>query len=222
VGEFAASLAHEIRNPLTAIRVDLQHLTRHAKPDVAEREALDRALRQVDRLDRAVSSALELARGGAVHLTPTPLDPVIRDDIAAAGPEAAQRQTRVSHTPGTGSGVSVLADAGALHQLFLNLLLNAIQAVDNGGTVQVESAREDDRVVVSITDDGRGIPADQQARIFDPFYTTKSGGTGLGLAVARRIVISLGGEITIRSGESRGTTATVVLRASDLDQSHTR
>lgn len=218
VGEFAASLAHEIRNPLTAVRVDLQYLTRHANPGVAEQPALDRALRQVDRLDRTVSAALELARGTQVHLTATAIGPVVRDAVAAAAPEAVKRHVQlVVDAPDDDLGILVLADAAAVHQMVLNLLLNAVQAIDgDGGVVRVAVAIARDRLVITVEDNGRGISPEQLPRVFDPFYTTKAGGNGLGLAVARRIAVSHGSEITIHSDGARGTIATVTLPLATL------
>jgi two-component system sensor histidine kinase AtoS len=212
VGEFAASLAHEIRNPLTAIRVDLQYLTRHGSPTVADGEALGRAIRQVDRLDHAVSAALDLARGGAVHLSPVALDPVVQDAVASVGPEASARGVRVRSALIV-KRLTVLADAGALHQLLLNVLLNAVQAADaTGGEVQIDTAVADDRVTLTVADDGVGVRPEDAGRVFDPFYTTRPGGSGLGLAIARRIAIAHGGAIAIAARAPRGSVVTVTLR----------
>ncbi len=212
VGEFAASLAHEIRNPLTAIRVDLQAISKRAKLESGEREALDRSLRQVQRLDDAVTGALDIARGGNVRLERTALEPILRDAIAAAEPEVAKHGARLERPPTDGGDRYVEADAGALHQVLLNLLLNASQAVDTGGVVRVRVEPRERDTLVHVSDDGRGIAAGDLARVFDPFYSTRPEGTGLGLAVARQIAIAHGGTIDVASSEGNGTTVTLALR----------
>ena len=212
VGEFATSLAHEIRNPLTAIRVDLQAISKRAKLEVTEREALDRSLRQVQRLDNAVTGALDIARGGNVRLERTALEPILRDAIAAAEPEFEKLGARVERPLADGGAGHVQADAGALHQVLLNLLLNAAQAVDAGGTVWVRVEPLERETLVRVIDDGRGIAAHDLVRVFEPFYSTRPGGTGLGLAVARQIAIAHGGSIEMESSEGNGTTVTLTLR----------
>jgi signal transduction histidine kinase len=137
------------------------------------------------------------------------LEPVIRDALAAAEPT--KRGARITHTAEV-AALHLRADPSALHQLLLNVLLNAAQAVDSGGSVRVTARANDGAVIVEIHDDGRGIPPDQLSRVFDPFYTTRAGGTGLGLAVARRIAIAHGGQLTLDSVEGQGTTATIRLR----------
>jgi signal transduction histidine kinase len=109
--------------------------------------------------------------------------------------------------------LTVLADAGALHQLLLNVLLNAVQAADaTGGEVQIDTAVADDRVTLTVADDGVGVRPEDAGRVFDPFYTTRPGGSGLGLAIARRIAIAHGGAIAIAARAPRGSVVTVTLR----------
>jgi signal transduction histidine kinase len=212
VGEFAASLAHEIRNPLTAIHVDLQHLVRRGRLDGADRETLERSVRQVQRLDRAVSGALDIARGGRVTLQPTPIGPILRDAIAALEPELVKRGAHVE-SPAGNDAVFVLADASALHQVILNLLLNAASALPDGGTIRVSAVTTADDVAVTVADNGAGIPAENLERVFDAFFSTRPGGTGLGLAIAKQIVTAHGGCIEINSVVGRGTTVRIVLRS---------
>jgi signal transduction histidine kinase len=220
VGEFAAVLAHEIRNPLTAIRIDLQRVEEVSQDEARRRSLTDRMLGAVRRLDRAVSGVLCVARSGRVEVAPTALREPLEAALETARPtiEAGRGELRASFV---GPDLPlVLGDRAALEQLFLNLLLNAGEALDGTGPELVEvkvGTTEDEPVPgvavpfaeVRIRDTGRGIPPDQVERIFEPLYSTKSGGTGLGLAVAERIARAHGGEIGVESEAGRGTTMTV-------------
>jgi signal transduction histidine kinase len=220
VGEFAAVLAHEIRNPLTAIRIDLQRVEEVSHDEARRRSLTDRMLGAVRRLDRAVSGVLCVARSGRVELAPTPLREPLEAALETARPiiEAVPGDLRASFF--APELPVVLGDRAALEQLFLNLLLNAGEALDGTGPQFVEvgvGTAEDEPVPgvavsfaeVRIRDTGRGIAPDQLERVFEPLYSTKSGGTGLGLAVAERIARAHGGEIRVESEVGRGTTMAV-------------
>jgi signal transduction histidine kinase len=220
VGEFAAVLAHEIRNPLTAIRIDLQRVEEVSHDEARRRVLTDRMLEAVRRLDRAVSGVLCVARSGRVAPEPIPLRVPLEAALSTARPavEALGGELRDSFYPP--DIPHVLGDRAALEQLFLNLLLNAGEALDGAGRqlVDVSVDTSHDEPVpgvaaafaeVRIRDTGRGIAADQVAQIFEPLYSTKRGGTGLGLAVADRIARAHGGEIRVESAPGRGTTMAV-------------
>jgi signal transduction histidine kinase len=217
VGEFAASLAHEVRNPLTAIRLDLERARKHAAEPERATELMDSALHEITRLDASVTDALRLARSG--QLTPAPLD--IRQPLEAAFRAAESRFTdreadlRPLALPD--EPVWTMGDAGALEQLFLNLLLNAAQALTAGAQAGVELTEEQGRLCVTVWDHGDGIPPDLMPRIFEPFYSTSPEGTGLGLPIARRIARAHGGEVDIESAPGRGTTVRVTLPVSASD-----
>jgi len=213
VGEFAASLAHEIRNPLTAIHVDLQHLVRRGHIDGADREALERSLRQVQRLDRAVTGALDIARGGQVRLQRVALGPILRDAIAAALPSVTAHNARVDGPGDDADAVYAMADSAALHQVVLNLLLNAANALSDGGTIRVSTECRRTEVTIAVADDGAGIPPENLSRVFDAFFSTRAGGTGLGLAVAKQIMTAHGGRIEIDSVVGRGTVVRLALQS---------
>jgi signal transduction histidine kinase len=211
VGEFAATLAHEVRNPLTAVRIDLQRVEESLPPDSPLREAQARALREIGRLDATVSETLEVARTGRWRSGGTDLAVTLEAAAAAAGP-AFDERSAVLETGGLAEvDLSVRGDERALEQLFLNLMLNAAQALDPGGRAWIETAEENGHVVVSMSDTGRGIDDDAMSRVFDPLYTTRSDGTGLGLTVVRRIVEDHDGEIEIESEVGVGTTVRVRL-----------
>lgn len=220
VGEFAAALAHEIRNPLTAIRIDLQRVEEVSHDEDRRRTLTDRMLEAVRRLDRSISGVLSVARSGRVEPEPIHLAEPLSAALDTARPTitALGGELRLSfHAPDL---PLVLGDRAALEQLFLNLLLNAGEALGGTGPqlVDVSVAATGDEAVageaaafadVRIRDTGRGIPADQVERIFETLYSTKRGGTGLGLAIAERIARAHGGAILVESEPDRGTTMTV-------------
>ncbi|HSM03919.1 MAG TPA: ATP-binding protein [Longimicrobiales bacterium] len=211
VGEFAATLAHEVRNPLTAIRIDLQRVEESLPPDSPLREAQARALREIGRLDATVSETLEVARTGSWRPGGVSLGPVLAAAAAAAEPAFAERSAILESGPWTDSELSVEGDERALEQLFLNLLLNAAQALDGGGRAWIEVKEGETELAVAVHDSGRGIDPADRDRIFDPLYTTRADGTGLGLTVVRRIVDEHEGRIELESDVGRGTTVRVHL-----------
>jgi signal transduction histidine kinase len=210
VGEFAASLAHEVRNSLTAVRVDLQHAKRHLPAENQGTMLLVRALESTSRLDSTVTSALRAARTGQVSPTPIDLRVVLEQAMRSATPTFDERCATLEPLV-AGVDVEVVGDASALEHLFLNLLINAGQALGPGGTARVDIVRAGGHVLVRIEDTGAGIPVEQLASLGEPFQTTKLGGTGLGVPIARRIAVAHGGELRIDSAPNRGTTATVQL-----------
>jgi len=211
VGEFAASLSHEVRNPLTAMRIDLQRVEEKLEPSSPLRVPLSRALRAVDRLQHTVSGALRVARSGRVERTRVDLLVPLDAALHASEPELRAAGARVE-VDAADAPLLVLGDAPALEQLFLNLLLNAAQAFDGGdGVVRVHADADAAHVRVAIEDAGRGMAPAQLAAAFEPFVTTRAEGTGLGLAIARRIAAAHGGELSLASELARGTTATVTI-----------
>ncbi len=210
VGEFAASLAHEVRNPLTAIRIDLQSVEERLPADSPLREPQERALREVTRLDETVANALTVARSGRVRTRPVDLRDAIRSAADAARPSFDARGVTLSVEPAL-SPIVVAGDPAALEQLFLNLLQNAAEALSSGGEAIVHFAVGDGTVAVSVRDTGNGIPDDVREKVFEPFFSTRPEGTGLGLPIARRIAFAHGGELELQSAPGEGTTAVVRL-----------
>jgi two-component system sensor histidine kinase HydH len=209
VGEFAAALAHEVRNPLTSIRIDLQRVDEKLDPASPLRVHLGRALREVQRLDQTVSGALRIARSGSIVNAITDLTVPLRRAIEVATPAFAERQARLEPMDPRRDALTVRGDDGALEQLFLNILLNAAQALEPGGSAGVRVSAADRVVELEFWDTGPGITADRIEKVFEPFYSTKKDGTGLGLPVARQIVRAHGGTIAIDSAEDSGTTVSI-------------
>jgi signal transduction histidine kinase len=202
VGEFAASLAHEVRNPITAIKIDLQALEERTPDDPMLREPLERALHEIKRLDATVGDALAMVRmgnGDQVLDLRVPLAAAVR----SASPRFAEGESTLDVLVSDQS-LPVSGDAAALEQLFLNVLLNAAEALPAGGKAQVHAASGRETVEVVVEDNGPGISDEIHDRVFDPLFSTKSAGTGLGLTVSRRIVDAHRGELTITTGDDGG------------------
>lgn len=210
VGEFAASLSHEIRNALSSIRLDLQVSGERLPEDPLVREPQERALREIARLEETVSGALELARSGSLELVAVDLRGPLRHALAAARPEIEKRGCRLDGPDGD-EPIRVAGDPAALEQLFLNLLLNAAQATGEGGRVAVRVGTDATSVQVAVRDDGPGMAPDVLERAFDAFYSTRPDGSGLGLSIARRIVRVHGGRLAVETEAGAGTSVEVTL-----------
>jgi signal transduction histidine kinase len=211
VGEFAADLAHEVRNPLTAIRTDLQRAQRKLQGDPETALALvGRAVDSVDRLNVTVRDFLRVARSGTVSLASCDLRGPIMGAIRACEPQRREKNIPLEYEEPI-APMTVMGDAGALQGMFLNLLLNAVEAVEPGSPMGVrvfvrsgESERSLPQVTAEVWDRGAGIQEDVQSTLFDPFVTTKLEGTGLGLAIASRVARAHGSELESerRAGET--------------------
>ncbi len=210
VGEFAASLSHEVRNALTSIRLDLQVSGEQLPDESTVKEPHERALKEIGRLNETVTGALELARSGRLKQVRLDLWTPLMAAIQTAGPEYAERHARLD-VPEPGAPIMVAGDSAALEQLFLNILLNAAQALDDGGAAALEVEPTNGQVSVRIRDDGQGIPAEALDRVFEAFYSTREGGTGLGLPIARRIAQAHGGQLRVRTTVGTGTEVEITL-----------
>lgn len=210
VGEFAASLAHEIRNPLTSARLDLERSAERLDAEATEGRLVHRALGELTRLEGSVSGALRLARSGQVERRPVDPAEVAGEalDMLRARFEEATAKVALENSR---TGGPILADADALRRLLVNLLDNAADAVDPGGSARLRLSGDGTRVVFEIADDGCGMTPTEVDRATELLYTTRPGGTGLGLGIAQRIAVAHGGRLELESAPGRGTVARVVL-----------
>jgi signal transduction histidine kinase len=211
VGEFASELAHEVRNPLTAMRLDLQRVEEAATDPATVRGIVPRVLRQIDRLDRAVSGALRVTRTGSMVPQPVALRDVLEAACRSAAPEFARHDGTLAADLGPAGAVRLDGDAGALEQMFLNLLINAAQALPSAGEARVSALPRDGIVEVAIADSGVGMTSRQLAHAGEPYRSTRRDGTGLGLTIARRIATAHGGALELSSAPGQGTTVRVLL-----------
>jgi signal transduction histidine kinase len=213
VGEFAATMSHEVRNGLSSVRLDLQQVQESMPPDDRTGALLSRALRNVERLNSTVTGALGVARGDKDKWQVLELVPVLEAAADAADGTFTKSGGVLKRNLSAANGCRTPGDASALEQLFVNLLINAGQALAPGAeaTLDVRLAGEEG-VVVSIRDTGAGMAPPQVARAGEPFYSSKAGGTGLGLSIAKKIAAAHGGELTVESTPGEGTVVRVKLR----------
>jgi len=204
LGELAAVVAHEVRNPLGAIFNSVSYIRRLIGAANPALPMVEIVAEEADRLNRIVDDLLDFARPPSPSPTPVPLRRLLEDSVRSAL-ECAPGKVEVAWV--FEAEVPVLVDERMIRQAFLNLALNAVQAMPQGGTLSVvvrRAARAE--VLVEFTDTGPGIPAELRARIFEPFFTTKAKGTGLGLAIVKRIVESHSGRMELESEPGQGTT----------------
>ncbi len=213
IGELAAGAAHEIRNPLTSIKSSLQYLEQKCTQDT-EKRLLGVALQETDRIDEILSALLSFSRPSEIKKELVDLVGTLEESLALISFQARARNVEVE-TKFPPGAVFLNGDKSQIKQLFLNVFLNAIQAMDGGGKLGCEVLPlANGKILVRIADTGEGIPEENMDKIYDPFFTTKKGGTGLGLSICYSIVKSHRGEIEVRSRVGQGTTVLVTLPAS--------
>jgi PAS domain S-box-containing protein len=220
LGTLAAGLAHEIKNPLTAIMTFSRHIARRFNDERFRQRFQSVVPRELERINAIVDGLLRLARPARLVLAPVHVPPLLEQALDLFAPQIEARGIRVRREWTVGIP-PVPGDAEQLYQALLNLVANAIDAMEEGGTLTVSlgwppleaasggSAR--DRLVVEIADTGSGIKPEETPNVFNPFFTTKSGGTGLGLAIAHKIIEDHAGSVTFRSVPGQGTVFTVAL-----------
>ncbi|MDA8126444.1 MAG: ATP-binding protein [Deltaproteobacteria bacterium] len=211
LGSLAAGVAHEIRNPLSSIKGFAAFFRERHGEIPEEREAADVMIKEVERLNRVISQLLEFARPLAMKLQPTSPRAVIRHTLHTVEGQAREKGIAVEADLPPEMG-EIPLDADRMSQVLLNLYLNALAAMEGGGALRVALAPGDDGTVrITIADTGAGIRREDLSRVFDPYFTTKPAGTGLGLPIVQKIVEAHGGEVQIASEPGKGTTVTILL-----------
>jgi signal transduction histidine kinase len=208
-GRLAASLAHEINNPLQAIHNSLQLMLSFQLEADEQQEYLQIAGEEIERLMNLVASVLDFARPPQREMRATNLNDVVNRVLALASKYLQHRRVIVKRELAEDLRAIVVAP-DELAQVFINLVLNAVDAMPEGGTLRVASWHADDgRLAVTFSDSGHGIPPENLPHVFEPFFSTREDGTGLGLTVSHSVVERHGGEITVESKVGEGTTFTV-------------
>jgi len=228
MGQFAAGIAHELRNPLTAIRSTIQFLAGEFADGSEQQELAQITLEEVDRVNGTVGNLLSLAQ--PTEGRPVALDPAQEVGKCLAFIEAKARSQNVELQVTCDERLpKLVVDPMELRQVLLNLIVNGLQAMPTGGALRIRVHRLPSpawgsgsggvsrvfgrEVLLEVADQGPGIPRELRDRVFEPFFTTKTGGTGLGLAICRSIVKRYDGEIWVEEAEGGGTSVKVLLRA---------
>lgn len=218
IGRMAASIAHEIRNPLAAMRGSIQMLRSEVPNDSSQAELMEIILRESDRLNRIITDFLSYARPRSLVQARVDVGDLLRQTFALLqhSPEITANQVIETQVPE--ERLFAEADEGQLKQVFWNLARNALQAMPQGGTLRATLVKNSNsRLRIAFTDTGRGMSPDQVEHLFEPFSST-TGGTGLGLSIVYQIIRDHGGTINVRSREGQGTTITVELPMTNGDK----
>jgi signal transduction histidine kinase len=219
IGEFTSRLSHEVRNPLTSVKLNLQRIERHALRGTLPEECLgplEISLSEVHRLDRVVQGVLSLARTGAPATEPCSVHRAVRRAVAALSFQLEGKGIEIGEEL-EATEDTVLGNAEALEGVFLNLFLNAADAMPDGGRISVATRNAPgpqdgtERIQVEVGDEGPGVPPDLSDRIFEPFFSTRKEGTGFGLSVALSTVEDHGGTLRLDKTSDDGRGAVFVI-----------
>ena len=210
LGTLTAGMAHEIRNPLAAIGGAAEILEQDFPADHPRREFLDILRREIARLNAITGKYLDYARPRAPDLRPTDLNEIVRSAVDLVA-RSASKSSVAFETHLASENPLVRADPGQIQQVLVNLLLNAAQVQPDGGRVEVETKGSEGGIEVSVRDRGPGLPDVPVDRLYEPFFTAREGGTGLGLHVSLRIVRSHGGRLEAENAEGGGARFRIVL-----------
>jgi signal transduction histidine kinase len=212
LGQMCAGVSHEIRNPLGIIRSTAELLSGMPDAKEAQKKLSAVIIEESSRLHNIVMEFLDFARPQEPNIQACHLDEIIRKNLQFLRPELDKKRISIQDNL-DGRSLKLQADAQLLYRTFLNIFVNAIQAMKNGGTITVNVSEEKDHYVIGIEDSGCGISRENLSKIFNPFFSTKDKGSGLGLSIVRNIIEGHRGTIRIQSEEGSGTKVIIVLPA---------
>jgi len=210
LGELATGLAHEIRNPLAGIAGVIDIIGRDLPASSPARAMVKDVRLEINQINRILTDLLETARPHPPQMMRSNLNTTVEHAVMLARQQVLSRPIKIELEQAPDLP-EVEHDSDQIHQVILNLLLNAVQAIDGSGTITVAISSREDCAIVTVSDTGRGMTEQQQSQIFRPFYTTRSNGTGLGLSLVRRIVEEHLGRIEVTSNPGKGSTFEVEL-----------
>lgn len=215
LGQLSASIAHEIRNPLTSIKMRLYSLGEELKSNSVTKDDMNVIDEEISRMEKTVKNFLDFARPPELNLQKCDINQIIEGTVGLLLPKANSQNIQIKKT--LKAPVSEIEiDKEQIRQVFLNVMLNAIEAMPNGGALEITTDKQTDKeskdiLEIKVKDTGSGISSDLKRRLFEPFFTTKSEGTGLGLFIASRIIQMHKGAIGVESQPGKGTTVIVRL-----------
>jgi two-component system sensor histidine kinase HydH len=212
VGRLAAGVAHEIRNPLSSIKGFATYFKERYKNAPEDQQTANIMIQEVDRLNRVVGQLLEFARPVNVKPKSTDLNTLVNESVKLIERQATEKKITIKTSNST-RVEKIRIDSDRVNQVLLNLYLNAIESMEADGELNIDLFYngETKEIEISVSDSGCGIPKNDQAKIFDPYFTTKASGTGLGLAIAHNIVEAMGGTIKVKSNPGKGTIFTITI-----------
>ncbi len=217
LGIIAASIAHEVKNPLAGVRIMAQTLYKELEPE--KREYAARIMKQIDKIDGMIKKLLSYAKPRAPHPVPFNLHSVVEEVVAVLRDRAEKSGIKI--TLSVNQSIVVTADPAQIQQVIMNLILNSIEVMEKtGGIIEIEAGESTivnpelgkPYIFLKVRDTGPGIPPEAQQKVFYPFYTTKDGGTGLGLFVVYQLVKENGGMVEVQSEQGKGTEFIVYLK----------
>lgn len=210
LGQLSATIAHEIRNPLGSIRLNVQYLTGRLQIPALYQKTFSQIEQGIDKIQSIITGILDFSRPAAPELRQTSLHKVLESSLRSTQHELEEAGIRL-RTNYQAAVAHAWIDANLLGQVFVNLILNAKDAMDGGGELTIRTASRNDVIEIQIADTGKGIPPENLEKIFDPFFTTKTEGIGLGLALVARIVEQHRAQINVKSQIGKGTQFTLLL-----------
>jgi two-component system NtrC family sensor kinase len=217
LGEIAAGLAHEIKNPIAGMKGALEIIYQKTAEADTNKEVFKEILVQIDRVDRIIQDLLRYAKPKELNIQPVPVEPIIDNAIKMAEPQKKHKDIRFQFVD-KGNNIHAALDADKIQQVLLNLILNSIAAIEEKGTVSIRLLTENEKSLkITVADDGSGIRKEQLSQIFQPFFTTKSRGTGLGLSICKKTIDAHEGTIEVESEEGKGTTFSIILPSQQSD-----
>lgn len=209
-GRMSASFAHEIRNPLSSMRMLSQMLMQNAELSIDQKQSLQYILEEIERIDNIVKGLMDFARPASLNLKRQSLEPTLRSVLSLMEANFAHHQIEISYDLAADIP-DFQFDSDKIKQAFMNVVLNAIEAMPQGGRLSVSTFQKDDNVCIKVTDTGIGISAEDMEHLYEPFFTRKTKGTGLGLANVRRILEEHDGSVDIESTLGEGSTVSLHL-----------
>ncbi|HOD70667.1 MAG TPA: ATP-binding protein [Deltaproteobacteria bacterium] len=217
LGSLAAGVAHEIRNPLSSIKGFATYFKERYKDVPEDKDTAEIMIREVERLNRVIGQLLEFARPMNVQQRTIDVNGILRHSLGMIRKQAASQGITIDAQDLADEPVYAYIDQDRIGQVLLNVYLNAVEAMANGGVLKIWIERDEvnDTIAINVSDTGCGIPGADIGRVFDPYFTTKQSGTGLGLAIVHKIVEAHGGQVKIASTEEKGTTVSLILPAKE-------